>query len=79
MLNDTLQRMGMYTSYDIPPIVVKLVSSYEETGPFGAKSISEININGALPAIGNAFYNATGKRLHKAPFHPEYVLEVLKS
>jgi len=79
MLNDTLQRMGMYTSYDIPPIVVKLVSSYEETGPFGAKSISEININGALPAIGNAFYNATGKRLFKAPFHPEYVLEVLKS
>lgn len=78
MLNDTLQKMGMYVAHDMPPIVVKLISSYEDSGPFGAKSISEININGALPAIGNAFYNATGKRLFKAPFHPEYILEVLK-
>ena len=79
MLNDTLQKMGMYTAYDIPPIAVKLISSYEESGPFGAKSISEININGALPGIANAFYNATGKRLYKGPFHPEYILEVLNS
>jgi CO/xanthine dehydrogenase Mo-binding subunit len=78
MLNDTFGKMGMYTAYDIPPITVRLMKSYEDTGPFGAKSISEININGALPAIANAFYNATGRRLHKGPFHPEYVLEVLK-
>jgi CO/xanthine dehydrogenase Mo-binding subunit len=77
MLNDTFGKYGMYTAYDIPPIKVKLIESYEETGPFGAKSISEININGALPAISNAFYNATGKRLFKAPFTPEYVLNVL--
>jgi CO/xanthine dehydrogenase Mo-binding subunit len=79
MLNDTLQKMGMYVAHDMPPIVVKLIKSFEESGPFGAKSISEININGALPGIANAFYNATGKRLFKGPFHPEYVLEVLKS
>ena len=78
MLNDTFGKMGMYTAFDIPPITVRLLKSYEDSGPFGAKSISEININGALPAIGNAFYNATGKRLQKGPFHPEYVLEVLK-
>ena len=77
MLNDTFGKYGVYTAYDIPPIKVKLIESYEETGPFGAKSISEININGALPAIANAFYNATGKRLFKAPFMPEYVLGVL--
>ncbi len=77
MLNDTFGKYGVYTASDIPPIKVKLIESYEETGPFGAKSISEININGALPAIANAFYNATGKRLFKAPFMPEYVLGVL--
>ncbi len=77
MLNDTFGKYGMYTAYDIPPIKVKLIESYEETGPFGAKSISEININGALPAVANAFYNATGKRLFKAPFVPEYVLNIL--
>lgn len=79
MLNDTFGKYGMYTAADIPPIKVHLIDSYEETGPFGAKSISEININGALPAIANAFYNATGKRLYKAPFSPEYVLKILKS
>jgi len=77
MLNDTFGKYGMYTAYDIPPIKVKLIESYEESGPFGAKSISEININGALPAIANAFYNATGKRLFKVPFIPEYVLKIL--
>ena len=77
MLNDTFGKYGMFTAYDIPPITVKLIESYEESGPFGAKSISEININGALPAIANAFYNATGKRLYKAPFTPEYVLKIL--
>jgi CO/xanthine dehydrogenase Mo-binding subunit len=78
LLNDTFGKYGMLTAHDIPPITVKLVDSYEESGPFGAKSVSEININGALPAIANAFYNATGKRLFRAPFMPEYVLSVLQ-
>ncbi len=78
MLNDTFGKYGMYTAPDIPPIKVKLVNSYEETGPFGAKSVAEININGALPAIANAFYNATGKRLYEAPFSPEYVLGIIR-
>ena len=75
--NDTFGKYGMLTSYDIPPMKIKLINSYEQSGPFGAKSISEININGPLPAIANAFYNATGKRLYKAPFHPEYVIKIL--
>jgi putative selenate reductase molybdopterin-binding subunit len=79
LLNDTFGKYGMFTAGDVPPIKVKLIESYEETGPFGAKSISEININGPLPAIANAFYNATGKRLFKAPFTPEYVLNILNS
>ncbi len=78
LLNDTFGKYGMYTAADIPPIKVRLIDSYEESGPFGAKSISEININGALPAIANAFYNATGKRLYKAPFSPQYILNILK-
>ncbi|MCU7494360.1 MAG: molybdopterin-dependent oxidoreductase [Ignavibacteria bacterium] len=78
LLNDSFGKYGVMTAADIPPVKVFLVSSYEETGPFGAKSISEININGALPSIANAFYNATGKRLFSAPFTPEKVLEALE-
>ncbi len=77
LLNDSLGKYGVFTAPDIPNLKVILIDSYEETGPFGAKSISEININGPLPAIANAFFNATGKRLYKSPFNPEYVLKVL--
>jgi len=77
LLNDTYGKYGIYTACDIPNINVELVESFEETGPFGAKSISEINMNGALPAIANAFFCATGKRIFKSPFTPESVLNIL--
>jgi len=78
LLNDSFGKYGVPVASDVPPVKVILIDSYEETGPFGAKSISEININGPLPAIANAFFNATGKRLYRSPFSPEYVLKVLK-
>ncbi|HEX2963305.1 MAG TPA: molybdopterin cofactor-binding domain-containing protein [Ignavibacteriales bacterium] len=79
LLNDTFGKYGVMTASDIPSIEVFLVNSYEETGPFGAKSVSEININGALPSVANAFYNATGRRLFRAPFTPERVLTALEN
>lgn len=78
LLNDTFGKYGVYTAYDVPKLSIKLVPSFEETGPYGAKSISEINMNGAMPAIANALYNATGKRILAAPFTPENVLKLLK-
>lgn len=77
MLNDTFGKYGVFTAYDVPKLSVKLIESFEETGPYGAKSISEININGAMPAIANALFNATGKRIFTAPFTPEKVLTLL--
>jgi putative selenate reductase molybdopterin-binding subunit len=63
---------------DLPELVTILVPSYEPTGPYGAKSVSEIGINGPLPAIANAIYDAVGVRLYKAPFTPERILRALK-
>jgi CO/xanthine dehydrogenase Mo-binding subunit len=77
MVNDDFNDYKIYTSRDAPPILVELVESYEPTGPFGAKSISEININGACPAISNAIYDAIGVRMRHAPFTPEKVLRAL--
>jgi len=62
----------------MPELVTILVPTYEPTGPFGAKSVSEIGINGALPAISNAILNAVGVRLRRAPFTPERVLEAIR-
>lgn len=73
MLNPSFQTYHIFSMRDKPPIKTILVPSYEETGPFGAKSVSEICINGPAPAIANAVYNAVGVRLRTLPFTPEKV------
>ena len=50
-----------------------LVQTYEPTGPFGAKAVAEIPINGPAPAIANAIYNAIGIRIRDLPFTPEKI------
>ena len=42
-----------------------------ESGPYGAKSVSEICINGPLPTLSNAIFHATGVRLRRSPFTAE--------
>lgn len=79
MQNASFADYHIYSMRDCPPIKSILVPSYEDTGPFGAKSVSEICINGPAPAIGNAIYNATGARLNSFPFTPEKVLEAIKA
>jgi len=78
MLNPSFKTYNIFSMRDLPELKTILVPSYEETGPYGAKSVSEICINGAMPGIGNAFYNATGVRLHKAPFTRERVWKTLQ-
>lgn len=39
--------------------------------PLGAKGIGEVGIIGSASAIGNAIYNATGKRIRELPILPE--------
>jgi putative selenate reductase molybdopterin-binding subunit len=73
MVNDSFLHYRIFSMRDKPELVTILVPSYEKTGPFGAKSVSEISINGPCPAIANAIYNAVGVRLRDAPFTPERV------
>jgi CO/xanthine dehydrogenase Mo-binding subunit len=77
-INRTFFDYRVPTSLDVPEIEVILVPTNEPTGPFGAKSIAEIGINGPLPAISNAVYHAVGVRLNRAPFTPERVLAALR-
>ncbi|MCX7751073.1 MAG: molybdopterin-dependent oxidoreductase [Candidatus Bipolaricaulota bacterium] len=66
------------SALDAPRIEAILVPSSEPTGPWGAKSISEVGINGPLPAISNAIYHAVGVRMTRAPFTPERVAAALR-
>lgn len=78
MLNDSFLHYKIYSLRDKPEIITIMVPTYEKTGPFGAKSVSEIGINGPCPAIANAIYNAVGIRLRETPFTPEKVWRAIR-
>ena len=78
VMNNNFGSYKIFGTMDIPNIENDFVDSYEPTGPFGAKSVSELGINGGLPAICNAVFNAVGVRLTQSPFTPERVLNALK-
>ncbi len=77
-LNASFRRYKIFSAADTPPVRTFIIPTWEPNGPFGAKSVSEIGINGPLPAIANAIYNATGARLYEAPFTPDKVLAAIK-
>lgn len=79
MLNPNFSHYKICSMVDKPRMQTILVPSYETTGPCGAKSVSEISINGPIPAIGNAIYNATGVRLKKTPFTADRVWAALNA
>mgnify|MGYP000893524099 CR=1 FL=1 len=78
MLNAGFSHYKIFSMRDKPAITTILVPSYEKTGPYGAKSVSEICINGPLPAIANAIYNAVGVRMRTSPFTSEKVWRALQ-
>ena len=74
MLENSLMQYKIPTRQDIGHIRVEFESSYEEQGPFGAKSIGEVVINTPLPAITAAIRNATGLWFRELPITPEKIL-----
>lgn len=77
VLNPTFMDYKIFCADDMPKLTTILVEAEEPTGPFGAKSVAEIAINGPAPAISNAIYDAIGVRLHSLPMTPEKVLAAL--
>ncbi|MCG8618921.1 MAG: molybdopterin-dependent oxidoreductase, partial [Desulfobacterales bacterium] len=74
MMNSSFMQYKIPSRKDIGDIRVAFESSYEPTGPFGAKSIGEVVINTPAPAIANAIANACGVRLRTLPMTAEDVL-----
>ena len=62
------------TSMDVPRIKTVIVENEDPAGPFGAKSVGEPTTELAAPAIVNAIFNATGKRIYEIPASLERVL-----
>lgn len=79
LLHTDFKNYRIFTAVDMPELKPILVQTYEPTGPFGAKAIAEIPINGPAPAIANAIANAVGVRLRELPFTPEKVWHAIRA
>jgi CO/xanthine dehydrogenase Mo-binding subunit len=78
MVNPDFGHYKIFSIADMPELETIIVDSFEETGPYGAKSVGEIALNGPAPAIANAVFDAAGIRLKDTPFTPEKVWNLLK-
>jgi len=74
VLENSLMQYKIPTRLDVGRLQVEFESSYEPTGPFGAKSIGEIVINTPAPAIAHAVFRATGVWHRELPITPEKIL-----
>ncbi|MDO4294951.1 MAG: molybdopterin-dependent oxidoreductase [bacterium] len=73
MYQNSLMQYKIPSRLDVGRIRVDFESSYEPTGPFGAKSIGEIVINTPSPAIAQAVYHASHVRVRELPITAEKI------
>ena len=69
----SLMQYRLPTRLETGRLHVEFAPSYEQSGPFGAKSIGEIVINTPAPAIAHAIYRATGHWYRELPILPERI------
>ena len=76
-VNESLAEYHVPVNRDIPVLDVTVLDIPDtKFSPQGARGIGEIGITGAMAAIANAIYNATGKRVRHYPITPDKLLEV---
>lgn len=74
---NSLMQYKIPTRMDMGRLHVVFESSYEKSGPYGAKSIGEIVINTPSPALAHAIYNATGVWFKELPITSEKIAMAL--
>jgi CO/xanthine dehydrogenase Mo-binding subunit len=79
MINNQMTNYIMPTSQDVPPIRVYFEEIPYRYGPYGAKGIGELPMDGPAPAIVNAIVDATGGDFRSIPLLPEDIFLVLNT
>ena len=76
-INNNLADYHVPVNADIPIVDVLFAHKKDPyTNPMGSKGIGEIALIGVAPAVANAIFNATGKRIRSLPITPDKLLEV---
>lgn len=77
LVNPAYLHYALPRAADLPRIRPILIEDPDPNGPYGAKSIGELGVIPAAPAVANAIYDAVGIRLRDLPFTPDKVLAAL--
>lgn len=77
MTNPGFLDYKMLSTLDMPEMYTHIVETYEPSGPFGTKSVSEIPVDGPAPAVANAVENACSVRIYDLPITSEKLLNAL--
>ncbi len=77
LLTTDLSDYRIYSAPDMPVMETYIVETSDPFGPFGAKAIAEIPIDGMAPAVANAVADALGIRIRQIPLTPERVLRAI--
>ncbi len=77
--NNSLTNYIIPTSMDTPNMHVKLLENPYSYGPFGAKGVGELPVDGPAPAVVAAIAHATGVFVPEIPVTPERLLESVEN
>ena len=75
MVNANLEQYMVPVNADVPELDAFFVDEEDEhVNPIGAKGLAELSLVGVAPAVANAVYHATGKRIRDLPITPDKLL-----
>ena len=78
LVNASFGSYHIFKANEMPLMDVIFVQTDEPSGPFGAKSVAEIAIDGVAPALVSAIHDAAGVWMRELPLYPERVLNALQ-
>jgi putative selenate reductase molybdopterin-binding subunit len=76
--NPNLRDYHIPKAVEMPLMDVIFVQTDEPSGPFGAKSVAEISIDGVAPAVASAIHDATRVWMRELPYTPERIRQALQ-
>jgi CO/xanthine dehydrogenase Mo-binding subunit len=79
IVNNRLTNYIIPTSLDAPEMETIIVENQYPHGPFGAKGVGELPMDGGAPAIAAAVFNATGVFVSEIPITPERLMAAIEN
>lgn len=77
VLNGGFLDYKLLTAPDMPEILITLIETVDEAGPYGAKGLGEAGTIPVSAAVANAVKDAVGVRMTELPMTPERVYRAL--